>query len=42
MAFGLDKCVKASFINGRLETNQHIEMSDLSAIKTLDQANVYK
>jgi len=36
MVFEIDKCAKASFVNGFLKAKQYIEISDSSAIETLN------
>lgn len=42
MQFGLDKCAKATFLDGRLHLSENIEINDTTTIRALEQHDVYK
>ena len=42
MVFGLDKCVKASFMRGKKVSAEVIPLNDNQVIQDLDQAETYK
>lgn len=42
MQFGLDKCAKATFLDGRLQSSENIEINDTTTIRALEQHDVYK
>ena len=42
MKFGLEKCAKAAFLEGRLEKSTSMELGNSTKLKILEQKEVYK